>query len=131
MGSKSTEQQNRLDPAAMTVGLLREIGDRLLHLEKHFGEEHPEGIFEPVEPIAVTEVVKVIKPLYKKWFSVTVINDGPDFAYALVNAEKNYEWHEIHSGETDTIDMHVGIISDVLLKCNHGETASVRMVGLR
>jgi len=131
LDSKPTETQNRLDPSAMMVGILREIGDRLLHLEKHFDEEHPEGIFEPVEPIAVTDVVKVIKPLYKKWFSVMVMNDGPDMAYVLVNAEKNYDWHEFHSGEVDTIDMHVGIISDVLLKCNHGETASVRMVGLR
>ena len=131
LDSKPTETQNRLDPSAMMVGLLREIGDRLLHLEKHFGEEHPEGIFEPVEPINVSGTPKIIKPFSKKWFSVIVINDGSDVVHMVVNAEKNYEYHQISSGEQITVDMHIGIINDVVLRCDHGETASVRLIGVR
>jgi hypothetical protein len=129
--SESIAERKRLRPDVLQTALLDEIAERLYTLQRFQEEERAEGVVEPVEPISVThEVRRVISPI-KPWFDVNVINDGPDDVYVMVNSEKSFEWHRVPKNETYKVDMKRGIIKDVLLKCEPGKTASVRVVGAR
>jgi hypothetical protein len=115
----------------MSVALLDEIAERLCALQRFQEEERAEGVVEPIEPVSVNEELRhVIAPI-KPWFSVNVVNDGPDDVYVMVNTEKSFDWHRVPQGESYRVDMKRGIIKDLLLKCEAGKTASVRLVGSR
>jgi len=114
----------------MTVALLDEIAERLLSLENLAKAEVPEGIVEPIEKFTVTSERRRIDAR-KPWFSISLINDGPHSVFAIVNSVKSFDEHEILIHETYTINVLVAKIVDVLLRCNVGETAHVRLVGVR
>jgi len=124
------EEKKIVNPAAMQVALLDEIAERLCKLEELAKAEVPEGIVEPIEKYTITETRKSFRPL-KPWFSISIINDGQVNVFCIVNTEKSFNEHSIHLGETYTIDMRRAKVTDVLMWCNHGETASVRIVGVR
>lgn len=129
--SKFTEQRKRVKPEVLQAAILDEIAERLYSLEQMQKEEKAEGVVEPIEPVAVTDEVRRVVAPFKPWFSVVIVNDGPDDVYAIVNSEKSFEWHQIPKGEPYKVDMKRAIIKDVLLKCESGENASVRVVGSR
>ena len=104
--------------------------DRLLEVKEIMQEEQAFGAVEAIENITVTSQKNHITRI-KPWMSVTIINDGPDSVFAIVNTEKSFDEHELMKGETATIDMHRPIIKDLLLWCHTGETAVVRIVGSR
>jgi len=119
----------RLD--VLQAALLDEIADRLLNIQRMVSEEKPEGVVEPIEPVSVTDSARRVVAPVKPWFSVSIVNDGPNDVYAIVNTEKSFDWHRIPVGETYKVDMKRPIIKDILLKCEPGEKASVRVVGSR
>ena len=104
--------------------------ERLLEVTKIMQEEQAFGAVEAIEKFTITSQ-KIHLPRINPWISVTLINDGPDSVFAIVNTEKSFDEHEVMDGETATIDMHRPIIKDLLLWCHTGETASVRIVGTR
>ena len=128
--SKSTGQQKRVKAGPMEVALLDEIAERLRHVEELMEAEVPEGIVEPIEKYTITETRIPFRPL-KPWFSISIINDGPSDVFCIVNTEKSFEEHRIAVNETYNIDMKRAKIANALMWCNHGETAVVRIVGVR
>lgn len=97
-------------------------------------EQRADGIVEPLgRRLTITDHGRLVKNLTpgRPWFSVQVINSGPNSVFVIVNSEKNTEWHEVTMRETYRIDFGRAAITDLLLKCNTGETAVIRLVGVR
>jgi hypothetical protein len=122
--------EKRVRSDVLTAALLDEIAERLCRLEDMAKAEVPEGVVEPIEKYTITETRTPFRPL-KPWFSISIINDGPSDVFCIVNTEKSFEEHRILVHETYNIDMRRPKVTDVLMWCNHGETASVRVVGVR
>lgn len=129
--SESNEQHSRVEPSVLQTALLDEIAERLLKLQQYEEEERAEGVTEPIEPVAVTDARRRVEAHVKPWFSVSLANDGPDDVWAIVNTEKSFDAHRVRVGETYAVSMLRGVIKDVLLWCDAGETGSVRLVGSR
>jgi hypothetical protein len=129
--SESIAERKRLRSDVLQTALLDEIAERLYALQRFQEEERAEGIVEPIEPISVNEEPRRVVAPVKPWFSVNVVNDGPNDVYVMVNTEKSFDWHRVPKGESYRVDMKRGIIKDLLLKCEAGKTASVRVVGAR
>lgn len=130
MELESTGKQSKVEAGPMQVALLDEIAERLLALENLAKAEKPEGIVEPIEKFTITERRTPLK-LRKSWFSVSIINDGPNDTFVIVNTQKSFDPHRMANGETYNVDMKHAVIEDLLFWCNHGETARVRIVGVR
>lgn len=129
--SQSTEKQNsRIESGPIGIALLNEIAERLMNLEKLAKATQPIGAVEPIEKFVITDVRRHM-PLVKPWFSVSIINDGTDDVFCIVNTEKSFEEHRILPHETYNIAMLTAVIKDLLFWCNHGESATVRIVGVR
>ncbi len=126
----SNDQRKKIESGPMEIALLNEIAERLLALEKLAKATQPVGAVEPIEKFVITDVRRRM-PLQKPWFSVSIINDGDDDVFCIVNTEKSFEEHGIHVNETYNINMVTAVIKDLLLWCNHGEHAHVRIVGTR
>ena len=130
-------ENERMDPAVMSVGLLREIADRLLSLEDIQNERGSRGVVEPIEPVTVrgTRIERVYPPdRSRPWFSVSIINNaGSSDVYALINSPESMDlWHRVEARETYAVEMNRPVINDVLLRCGaEGDTATVRVVGVR
>ena len=124
----SEEKKVRSD--VLTVALLDEIAERLCRLEELAKAEVPEGVVEPIEKYTIKEARTPFRPL-KPWFSISIINDGLSDVFCIVNTEKSFEEHRILVHETYNIDMRRPKVTDVLMWCKHGETANVRVVGVR
>lgn len=132
MESESIVERKKVRPDVLQTALLDEIAERLMTLERLQKEERAEGVVEPIEPVSVTEEGKHLRPpVGKPWMSMDLINDGPQSCWVLVNTGKSIDPHEVKKGETYPIDMKRPIIEDVYLYCKPGETASLRIVGLR
>jgi len=123
-------QKKQLNPEILNTALLDEIAGRLFEILKIQKEEQSFGAVEAIEKFTITSQKNHITRI-NPWMSVTLINDGPDSVFAIVNTEKSFDEHEVMFGETATVDMHRPIIKDVLLWCRTGETAVVRIVGTR
>lgn len=123
-------QKKQLDPAILNTAILSEIADSLYAIKKMEQEKQAVGAVEAIEKFTITSQRNHITRI-KPWISATIINDGPDSVFAIVNTEKSFDEHEILDGETYTVDTHRPTIKDVLLWCNTGETAKVRIVGVR
>ena len=129
--SQSTEKQNsRIESGPMGIALLNEIAERLMNLEKLAKATQPIGAVEPIEKFRITDVRRHM-PLQKPWFSVSIVNDGDDDVFCIINTKESFEEHRILMGETYTINMVTPVIKDLLFWCNHGEHATVRIVGVR
>ena len=129
--SPSTEKpSDRVESGPISVGLLNEIAERLMNLEKILQAAQPIGAVEPIEKFQITDVKRHM-PLLKPWFSVSIINDGDDDVFCIINTEKSFEEHRILPHETYNIAMITAVIKDLLFWCNHGESAIVRIVGTR
>ena len=140
--SREKDEQNKLKSDVLNAALLREIGDRLLGIQDHFRESSTEGFAEPHEPIAVTAAGVTVTPHAKPWFGVHVMNDGPDNVEVLIMSPASSKqwtrpratlpfWHTVLPTETYTITFNKGQIQNVQMRTAVGETASVRLVGVR
>lgn len=129
--NEQTVGSKRVDPQVASVFLLDEIAERLLTLEKQL-PVRPVGIVEPLTPIKATITPRVIHPPYKKkWFSVSIVNDGPDDCWIVVNTEKSpAQPYFTRAGEAYEVDMGSGVIEDIRVYTDAG-TANLRIRGVR
>lgn len=121
----------RVNPAAMQVALLDEIAERLMRLEKQLPEK-PEGIVEPLAPIRATTTPRVIHPpFHKKWHSISIVNDGPEDCWVVVNTEKSpAQPYLTRAGESYEADLGSPTIEDIRVYTEAG-TANLRIRGVR
>lgn len=132
MSGSEKDKKLVMHPEILSVALLDEIAERLLSLEKIQKQRDPEGFVDNIEPIAVTDQIQDVNaPSISPWFSVAVINDGPDDMWCLVNPRKNPTPHRIIVGETYNVDMRLGVIRTIQLWCDPGDETVVRLVGAR
>jgi len=123
-------EEKKVRPEVLQLAILDEVAERLCILEELMKAEVPEGAVEPIEKFLITETRRPFRPL-KPWFSISIINDGTHDVFCIVNTAKSFEEHRILEHETYTIDMRRAKVIDALMWCNHGETSSVRIVGVR
>lgn len=92
----------------------------------------PEGIIEPLHTVHVTTENVVITPPYRiPWWSVSVVNDGPDDCNVIVNTEKSSTTpYPLREHETFEVDLGAPKIVDLLLYCDVG-SADLRIRGVR
>lgn len=120
---------------ALITALLDEIAERLLAIEVHNRELSPEGIVDPlVETTVTTDPVVVRTPSAeagKNWFSVSVINDGPDYCWVVINTGKSSTTpHKVENEETYEVSFIKARIYDLRLYTDTG-TAVIRITGTR
>ena len=128
-------ERKRTESEVLSVALLDEIAERLFALETHNKEITPEGIIEPQVEITVTTDPIIITPASaeagKHWFSVSIINDGPDYCWVVVNTGKSSTTpHKISNEETYEISFIKALIYDLRLYTDTG-TAVIRITGTR
>jgi hypothetical protein len=124
----------------LDTGILREIADRLLAIQKHNTASTTEGFTEPVTILAdsVLPNGRAFDVPKKFWFSVTITNDGPAEAQVIVVTQKLYDespkpltqWVTIKPGENTSVGFSAGQIKYLLTRTLAG-TASLRVVGTR
>lgn len=121
----------RVNPEIAQVFLLDEVADRLLQLQKTL-PVRPEGIVEPLTPTRVTHEPRVIHPPYrKKWFSLSIVNDGPEECWIIVNTEKSpAQPYLTRVGEEYRVDLGGPVIEDIRVYTDSG-TANLRIKGVR
>ncbi len=120
---------------AMIIALLDETAERLMSLETHNKELTPEGIVEPlVETTVTTEPIVIRIPSAeagKNWFSVSIINDGPDYCWVVINTGKSSTMpHKVVNGETYEVSFIKALIYDLRLYTDSG-SAVIRITGTR
>ena len=117
-----------LDKMLETMRQLSEQTNRNTELIK---QQIPEGIIDPKEVTATTEPQTIVPPLDKHWFSISIVSDGPDPCYVVVNTEKsNTNPSLLKVNETFEIDLGVPKIVDALVWCASG-SANLRVRGVR
>lgn len=121
----------RVNPDIAQVFLLDEIADRLMKLQKQL-PVRPEGIVEPLSPTHVTTTPRVIYPPFKrKWFALSIVNDGPDDCWIVVNTEKSpAQPYLTRVGESYEADLGSPAIEDIRVYTESG-TANLRIKGIR
>lgn len=123
--------KTKVSPEIAQVFLLDEIASRLLTLERQL-PKRPIGIVEPLTPVRATVESRVVFPPYKrKWFSVSIVNDGPDDCWIIVNTEKSpAQPYLTRVGEAYEVDMGNDVIEDIRVYTSSG-TANLRIKGVR
>ena len=131
MGDEDELGSKRVNPQVASVFLLDEIAERLLRLEKQL-PIRPEGIVEPLIPIKATMTPRVIHPPYKKkWFALSIVNDGPEECWVVVNTEKSpAQPYLIRVGEAYEADLGSPAIEDMRVYTDVGN-ANLRIKGVR
>lgn len=121
----------KVSPEIAQVFLLDEIASRLLKLEKTL-PQRPEGIVEPLVGVRATTVARVLHPPFKrKWFSVSIVNDGPSDCWIIVNTEKSPpQPYLTRVGEAYEVDMGSAVIEDIRVYTEDG-SANLRIKGVR
>lgn len=109
----------------------RRVSDQTNQSLQLIKQQIPEGIIDPKEVTATTVPQTIVPPLDKRWFSISIIDDGPDPCYVVVNTEKsstNPYLMQMH--ETFEVDFGVPKIVDALIWCGSG-SAHLRIRGVR
>lgn len=111
---------------------IRNVKSELNEQKKLIMMQIPEGIVEPLNIVHVTDQQRVIHPPMKKnWFSVSVVSDGPNSCWVIVNSEKSTTSpYFLRMGETFEVDMGTAKIEDLVFYCDFG-TADIRVRGVR
>lgn len=114
------------------VLLLDRMLQEIRRVASDIAKQMPEGIVEPIHTITATTTRRVITPpMHKPWFSVSVVNDGPDDCWVIVNSEKSSTSPSlVRNGEPCEIDFGAPVIEDLVVWCDSG-TASLRIRGVR
>ena len=112
---------------------IRNVKSELGEQKKLILEQIPEGIVEPLNIVRVTDQRRVItSPMKKNWFSVSIVSDGPDPCWIIVNSEKSTTSpYLLRINETTEIDMGTAKIVDIVCYCDSGQEASLRIRGVR
>lgn len=110
---------------------MRELSEQTNKNTQLIKQQIPEGIIDPKEVVATTIEFAIIPPLDKKWFSLSLVNDGPNSCYVVVNTEKSStNPYLMRMNETFEVDLGVPKIMDALVWCAVG-SANLRVRGVR
>lgn len=131
MALKRSDTQNKLDPKALELGVLDDMRQILYDIRNMEQETDSKGIVEPYETLTVTDERRTLIARSGKWQSLTIICDGPDSVWVLVNPGLSNDPHRIDDGEVHVVDFHRPRISEVVLWCEAGHRTSLRVVGLK
>lgn len=114
------------------VMLLDKLLKEIRELSKNVKQQVPEGIVEPLAQTNVTTRRGIVHPPYgKRWFSVSVVNDGPDPCWIIVNSElSSTSPYELHKDEVFEVDLGYPKIVDLVHWCDSG-SAILRIRGVR
>lgn len=120
--------ETRIRPDVLNVALLDEIAWGIRELLARVEEQVPKGNLIPVTvtlsgPDARREDIK------PPWFSMVIVNDGPDQAEFTVNSIGN-RFSVLPINEIMPIDMKRGVIRTLWLRSISGGTATVRIYGV-
>lgn len=108
-----------------------ETKNEVMKQRQMLNEQTPEGIVDPMNVHVTTAYKTITPPLGKTWFSVSVVNDGDDTVYIVVNSEKSDTTpYPLNKGETFEADFGCPKIRDLLVHCETG-TATLRVRGVR
>lgn len=112
---------------------IRNVKSELNEQKKLIMEQIPEGIVEPLNIVLVTEQRRVITPpMQKNWFSVSIVNDGPDPCWVIVNSEKSTTSpYLLRMNEPTEVEIGSAKIVDIVTYCDSGQQASLRIRGVR
>jgi len=112
---------------------IRNVKVELNEQKKLIMEQIPEGIVEPLHIVHVTDQQRVITPPMKKnWFSVSIVNDGPNPCWIIVNSEKSTTSpYLLRMNEPTEVEMGTAKIVDIVCYCDSGQEASLRIRGVR
>ena len=127
------ESRKRLNPDVLNTALLDEIAERLMNIETHNREISPEGIVEPLPILSVTTIPLVVQPPNegKHWFAVTIVNDGPQACWVVINTGKSSTRpYQLQLDEIYEVTFLKAVIYDMRLYTDAG-VASVRIKGAR
>ena len=111
---------------------IRNVKSELGEQKKLIMEQIPEGIVEPLNIVHVTEQQRVIHPPMKNWFSVSIVNDGPDPCWIIVNSDNSTTSpYLLRMNEPTEVEMGTAKIVDIVCYCDSGQEASLRIRGVR
>jgi len=112
---------------------IRNVKSELNDQKKLIMMQIPEGIVEPLNIVHVTDQRRVIQPpMRKNWFSVSIVNDGPDPCWVIVNSEKSTTSpYLLRMNEPTEVEMGTAKIVDIVCYCDSGQEASLRIRGVR
>lgn len=95
-----------------------------LILARAFKPPEIEGVIQPFSVDVTPERPVVLRPL-RPWWSVYVLNDGPDAIHVYVNrGESSFD---LDKYEDKRIDIGAPRIEEVLIEVDEGCSASVRI----
>jgi len=106
-----------------------------MRIETHYKETTPLGIVEPLVETTITTTPTILEPPFadagKYWFSIIIINDGPNYCWVVVNTGKSSTRpFKVNNDETREITFSKALIYDIRLYTDAG-TAVVRITGTR
>ncbi len=129
--SESNDKQKRSNPQALMTALLDEICERLLNLETLANSSIPIGAVDPLPIITATTEPVVYQPQIGKWFSVSIVNDGPSPCWIIVNTGISFTRpYLLNVREVYEVDMRTAKIEDIRYYTDEG-TANLRIKGVR
>lgn len=125
MGKREVDA--KASPEAVNIILLDEIAGKLGIMLDRMQEAEQGGMLHPMT-LAVTNVLQewICSP---HWYSVTVINDGPNPVYIDVNREANAQnlTTPLNITENIVVNYNKPKIEYLYLRCQPAQTATVRM----
>lgn len=103
------------------VEALREIKEAL--------EAAPEGVVKMLTVAVDDQGETMTSSSYPSmpWIKITIFNDGPDPVYPTVNDDTAQTETALSAGEQMIADLKKANIAKVILVCDSGESASVRL----
>ena len=116
-----------LDKLVSDITAIKEQGNKTLELVK---KQIPFGAIEPSSVKTATTTPRGIT-FHHPYFSLNIVNDGPDDCWITVNTEKSYTTpFLLKSGSVEEIDMNAAKIADIGYYTDSG-TAVLRIRGIR
>lgn len=88
----------------------------------------PEGIIRPID-LSITQKTTVLEPPNEEmpWFAFTIFNDGPSPVFFEVNKDFMTRKASLSRRDQISIDMFKDGIHKLILYCDVGNTAAVRI----
>lgn len=127
MGEDKRKIDAKISPSAVQTILLDEIAGKLGAMLDRMQESEQGGMLQP-QTLVITNILQewICTP---HWYSVTIINDGPNPVYVDVNRDANAVnlITPLNITENVVINFNKSRIEKVFLRCLPAQTAVIRM----
>jgi hypothetical protein len=113
--------------------MLESLNERMALMHKDLLSMTPKGDVVPYAFEVTEKRIEVSTKQYSDmpWIAFTLCNDGPDPVYYTVNKEYEVNKAPLANGEHQIIDMKKPLIEKIILWCDKGKRANVRIYALR